>query len=139
MNYTYKCPNCGQQFITQTPAQRVRCPFCQNEFQVAVGQPQNAYSGKPQEIGVFDAGPSGKSRGVAALLAILLGALGIHYFYIGKSTAGIVFLLAGIISCGILAAVTSIIAIVQGVLFLTVSQEEFERRWVNNQSSVPLF
>lgn len=38
----------------------------------------------PQSNDVFSPGPSGKSRGVAALLAIFLGSLGIQYFYRGK-------------------------------------------------------
>ncbi|MDE7237726.1 MAG: TM2 domain-containing protein, partial [Paramuribaculum sp.] len=38
----------------------------------------------------FDAGPSGRSRGVAGLLAIFLGSLGIQYFYLGKTQAGII-------------------------------------------------
>ena len=36
----------------------------------------------PQSDNVFTAGPSGKSRGVAALLAIFIGSLGIQYFYL---------------------------------------------------------
>lgn len=41
----------------------------------------------PYPDSVFSPGPSGKSRGVAALLAIFLGSLGIQYFYLGKNTA----------------------------------------------------
>ena len=55
----------------------------------------------PYPDNVFSAGPSGRSRGVAALLAIFLGSLGIQYFYLGKSTAGIISLIVSLCTCGI--------------------------------------
>ena len=100
---------------------------------------QYAYGAAPQGGGVFDAGPSGKSRGVAGILAILLGGLGVHYFYMGKSTAGIVFLLISLLSCGLLAAITGLISLIQGIMFLTQSQAEFEKKYVNSPKQIPLF
>jgi TM2 domain-containing membrane protein YozV len=88
---------------------------------------------------VFSSGPSGKSRGVAGLLALLLGSVGVHYFYIGKSTAGVIFLLVALLSCGVLGTVTWVISIIQGVLFFTSTQQEFEQRWVYSPSNFPLF
>ena len=88
---------------------------------------------------VFSSGPSGKSRGVAGLLALFLGCVGLHYFYIGKTSAGVLFLVATMLTCGILGVVTEIVSIIQGVLFFTSTQDEFERRWVNSPSSFPLF
>ena len=89
----------------------------------------------PMPDNVFNAGPSGKSRGIAALLAILLGTLGIQYFYLGKNTAGIITLIVSIVLCGI----PSIIWIIQGILMLTMSQQEFERKYVYTTSTFPLF
>lgn len=126
---------------------RVKCPYCGAETNVAYTEqpnqqpPQFAYQ-QPNQAStgnVFDEGPSGKSRGLAGLLAILLGSLGVHYFYLGKNTGGIVFLLASLVSCGILAPVTAIIALIQGIMFFTTSQEEFERKWVNCTSDIPIF
>ena len=91
------------------------------------------------DIGVFDVGPSGKSRGVAGLLALFLGCVGFHYYYMGKTSAGVLFLVATMLTCGILGVVTEIVSIIQGVLFFTSTQEEFERRWVNSPSNFPLF
>ena len=76
---------------------------------------------------------------MAALLAIFLGALGIHYFYLGKNTAGIVFLLIAMFSCGVLAAITSVLALVQGIIMLTLTQEQFEQKYVYCPQSIPLF
>ena len=86
---------------------------------------------------VFSTGPSGKSRGVAALLAILLGALGIHYFYLGKNTAGIICLILTLLSCGIAATLLSIMGLVQGILMFTMSEQEFENRYVYTNSTFP--
>lgn len=95
-------------------------------------QPNYAYGRPP---GVFDEGPSGKSRGVAGLLAILLGTLGVHYFYVGKVGGGLICILLSIITCGI----WGIVALIQGIMLLTMTQEEFERKWVYSQSTFPLF
>ena len=76
----------------------------------------------------------GKSRGIAAILAILLGSLGIHYFYIGKPTGGIVYLILTVISCG---TIPAILGLVQGIMMLCMSNQEFERRYVLTPSSFP--
>lgn len=161
------CPFCGQQYIVSAPSQQPQQPQGQAWGQPqqpqqpqgqAWGQPQHppvqgggwenpngqqnrqyAYGAAPQGGGVFDAGPSGKSRGVAGILAILLGGLGVHYFYMGKSTAGIVFLLISLLSCGLLAAITGLISLIQGIMFLTQSQAEFEKKYVNSPKQIPLF
>ncbi len=139
----HQCPSCGRQFTTEQASVNVKCPYCGTEFSPAYNQgyQQGFQQGYNSASGgtVFDCGPSGRSRGVAALLAIFLGALGIHYFYLGKNTAGIVFLLISIFSCGILAAVTSVLALVQGIIMLTLTQEQFEQKYVYCPQSIPLF
>ena len=89
----------------------------------------------PQSDNVFTAGPSGKSRGVAALLAIFIGSLGIHYFYLGKNTAGIIAIIVSLVTCGLF----GIIWLIQGILMFTMSQADFERKYVYSTSSFPLF
>ena len=89
--------------------------------------------------GIFDDGPSGKSRGVAALLAIFLGTFGAHYFYIGKTTPGVVFLLVSLFSCGTVAWIIAIISLIQGIKMLTMTEEAFEEKYVNTPSSFPVF
>ena len=84
---------------------------------------------------VFTPGPSGRSRGVAALLAIFLGGLGIQYFYLGKNTAGIIAIILSLVTCGIF----EILWLIQGILMFTMSQEDFERKYVYNQATFPLF
>lgn len=87
--YNYQCPRCGKQFATEQPMNSVKCPYCGNEFQVAFSSPnQNAAGPSVTLDSVFASGRTGKSRGVAGLLAILLGTIGIHYFYCGKTRQG---------------------------------------------------
>lgn len=143
---TYRCPRCGEQFTTPNPINVAHCPNCGTTFDTATGgayQQQNAYQQQcgayqqPQSTDPFTAGPSGKSRGIAGLLAILLGSLGVHYFYLGKTGMGLLFLLITLISCGILGTVVAVVSLIQGIIMLTISQEEFERRFVMPES--PLF
>ncbi|MCH4155227.1 MAG: TM2 domain-containing protein [Muribaculaceae bacterium] len=116
------CPKCGQ----QVPDNVAKCPFCGAPLQpVAASQ-----------HGPFEAGPSGKSRGVAALLAFFIGTLGIQYFYLGKAKAGIIFILITIVSCGI---ITSIISLIQAIMMFTMTEEKFEQKYVNSTSTLPLF
>ena len=69
------------------------------------------------------------SRIVAALLAIFLGSIGIHRFYLGKTTAGIVTIVAVVITFGLAAIVTGIIGLIEGIWYLTMTDDEFLRRF----------
>ena len=71
-----------------------------------------------------------KDHVAAGLLAILLGCFGIHKFYLGYTTAGFITLaitiVGGVFTLGVTAAVMAIVGVVEGVLYLTVSQSTFE-------------
>ena len=147
-----KCPYCGTEFQAannqQPPVFNAgnnagqQQPYGQQPYgqqQQGYQQQYGAYQQPPASNDIFANGPSGKSRGIAGLLAIFLGSLGIHYFYLGKSTPGIVFLLVSILSCGILATVVAIVALVQGIMMMTMSQQEFESKYINTANNFPLF
>ena len=63
-----------------------------------------------------------KSKIVAGLLGIFLGAFGIHRFYLGYTTIGVVQLilsvLAGFFTCGITTALVSLWGFVEGILII---------------------
>lgn len=84
---------------------------------------------------IFDSGPYGKSRGVAGLLAILLGYLGVQYFYLGKVGAGLIAIALSLVTCGIF----PLLFLVQGILMMTMSQEQFDQKYVLSDSTFPLF
>ena len=60
-----------------------------------------------------------KSRVAAGILAILLGTYGIHSFYLGNTSRGLLQLLLSLFTCGIGAIVMFIWGIVDGVRILT--------------------
>ncbi len=77
-----------------------------------------------------------KDHVAAGLLAIFLGAFGIHKFYLGYNTAGFVMLavtiLGSLLSFGMAGAVMTVIAIIEGIIYLSKSQTEFDREYVYN-------
>ena len=76
-----------------------------------------------------------KDKTATGLFAIFLGGFGIQYFYLGKVTGGIITIVLCLITCG----VWSIVTLIQGILMLTMTQAEFERKYVYTQSDFPLF
>lgn len=59
-----------------------------------------------------------RSKIVAGLLAIFVGSLGIHNFYLGFAKRGTIQLLISVLSFGILAAISGVWGIVEGILIL---------------------
>ncbi|HAG14762.1 MAG TPA: hypothetical protein DCG49_13020 [Ruminococcus sp.] len=60
-----------------------------------------------------------KSKMTAGLLGIFLGALGVHNFYLGYTTKGMIQLLMTLLSCGTLGVVSEIWGLVEGIMILT--------------------
>lgn len=63
--------------------------------------------------------PNAKSRIVAGILGILLGALGVHNFYLGNNGKATAQLLISVLSLGILSFVSAIWGLIEGVQILT--------------------
>ncbi|OPC55063.1 TM2 domain-containing protein [Elizabethkingia miricola] len=66
---------------------------------------------------------------VAGILGILIGYLGIHKFYLGYTKAGIIQLIASVVTCG----VAGIIGFVEGIIYLTKTDEDFDRTYVQGK------
>ncbi len=82
-------------------------------------------------------GQGEKSKVAAGLLAIFLGGLGIHKFYLGFTGPGLVFLLVNTIGwavtwlmLGIPNIALGVIALVEGIIYLTKTDEDFEQTYV---------
>jgi TM2 domain-containing membrane protein YozV len=69
---------------------------------------------------------------VAGVLSILLGIWGVHKFYLGYNREGMIMLLAGSIGMILVipAMVSGVIALVEGIIYLTKSDTEFEQIYV---------
>ena len=75
----------------------------------------------------------GKEKIVAGLLAILIGTLGIHKFYLGYTKSGIIMLLVSLLTFGFGAPVMAVISLIEGILYLTKSDAEFYQTYVQNK------
>ncbi|AUP81634.1 hypothetical protein C1H87_13915 [Flavivirga eckloniae] len=58
---------------------------------------------------------------LAGILAILIGSLGVHKFVLGYNKEGIIQIIASVVTCGI----AGIIPFIEGIIYLTKSDEEF--------------
>jgi TM2 domain-containing membrane protein YozV len=66
------------------------------------------------------------SKKVAAgICGILIGGLGIHKFILGFNTAGLIMLLVTLLTCGAGGLVMGVIGLIEGIIYLTKSDEEF--------------
>ncbi|MFM1871978.1 MAG: hypothetical protein RL398_1400 [Planctomycetota bacterium] len=78
----------------------------------------------------------GAEKKVAAgILGILIGALGIHKFVLGYTGAGITMLLITILTLGLGGFVMGIIGLIEGIIYLTKTDEDFVEIYVNNKKS----
>lgn len=125
--------------------------LCSGPTQCAAPAPQPATA--PAQQPVCKEPLSGKSKVVCGILAILLGTLGVQYFYLNKPGAGILsFLiiwifptLIGILTCGggfflyTLSMILWMLYIAQGIEMLCLSDEEFDSHFAKNPSFWPFF
>jgi TM2 domain-containing membrane protein YozV len=76
-----------------------------------------------------------KDHVVAGVLALILGGFGVHYFYMGKTTAGFLAILLTLVTC----SVWELVVLVQAIMMLCMSQAEFEQKYVLTSATFPLF
>jgi TM2 domain-containing membrane protein YozV len=126
---TRYCTKCGA--INDEFAQY--CTTCQASLTpvAATGyQPMQSVN----QQGLTDWKAMGADKKIAAgIVAILLGSLGVHKFILGYTTEGIILLLVTVLTCGFGAMITSIIGIIEGIIYLTKSDEEFVRTYIQSK------
>lgn len=108
------CPNCGNKLN--------HFPSSENTTEKTTVEEQKSREDENRKI-------------VTGILAIILGGLGIHYFYIGKTTAGLIAILLSFCSCGIWPVIT----LIQGILILLMSDDEFKEKYIDTDQTFPLF
>jgi TM2 domain-containing membrane protein YozV len=77
--------------------------------------------------------PGAEKKVVAGILAILLGGLGIHKFYLGYNTPGIIMLLVTVLTCGFGGAIMALIGLIEGIIYLTKTDAEFVATYVTGK------
>jgi TM2 domain-containing membrane protein YozV len=127
------CPACG----TQNPGINVRCTNCGTVLPISPMPMQHV----PRPGG---AAPAGAEKKIAAgICGIVLGGLGIHKFVMGYTQEGVILLsvylvsiILAIVTCGIatpLVLIPSVVGIIEGIIYLTKSDEEFVQTYIVNK------
>ena len=68
-------------------------------------------------------------RLLAGILALLFGSLGIHKFLLGYNKEGIIMLALSLLSFGYLMPVMALVGWIEGIIYLTRSEEEFYKTY----------
>ena len=93
-------------------------PYQQNYQQQSYQQNYQQPYQQPYGQGYPTQGGQQKSKIVAGLLGIFLGCFGVHNFYLGYTGKAVAQLLLSILSCFILAPLSAIWGLIEGVLLL---------------------
>lgn len=74
--------------------------------------------------------PADSKRVAAGICGILIGGLGIHKFILGMTTPGLIMLLVTVLTCGFGGMIMGVIGIIEGIIYLTKSDEQFYQEYV---------
>ncbi len=121
---TRYCTKCGA--INDDLAQY--CTTCQAPLSAVNTGYQPMQSVQPGAITDWKSMGADK-KVVAGICGIVVGWLGVHKFILGYNTEGVIQLVLGVLTCGL----TNIIGIIEGIIYLTKSDEEFVRTYIQNK------
>lgn len=97
------------------------------EFAGEAKEKAGEFAGEAKEA--FDRATGDNKKVLAGILAILLGGFGIHKFVLGYTKEGIILLAAtvvlGIFSFGLLSWLVWVFTVIEGIIYLTKTNEEF--------------
>ena len=122
------------------PGYAAQQPYAQQPRQAAYYSQSNGYYAPGQgayQVPYQQPLVHTKDHVAAGLLAIFLGVFGVHKFYLGYHTTGFIMLgvtiLGSLLTIGIAAGVVWLIGVIEGIIYLTKSQSEFEQLYVFNK------
>lgn len=121
------CPQCG----APAPANATKCEYCGAAIEnnapaatQAAPQPQVIYvQQQPMGANPERANWPIKNKLVAGILAILLGSIGVHKFYLGQKSKGILFLLF------FWTYIPGILGLIEGITILCSNDENFQIKY----------
>lgn len=73
------------------------------------------------------------SKIAAGICGILLGSFGVHKFILGYTGAGMIMLLVTLLTCFLASPIISIIGLIEGIVYLSKSDAEFVRTYVEGR------
>ena len=127
-NGTKFCPSCGK----ETNPEAIMCVSCGVGLRKSAGAAPRTTS---------NAGPSSGGVGVAqdvnktavGLCGIFLGGLGVHKFMLGYPKEGKIMLAVSCLTLGIGAPLMVLVGFIEGIMYLTKSDEDFAETYIHNQ------
>lgn len=130
----------------------VSCPYCHSQnppnlqacMNCGTMMPVNPMPMQPAGGYAYQTKLPGADKKIAAgLCGILIGGLGIHKFVLGYQQEGIIMLsvflvtfIIAMVTCGIgapLVMIPGIIGLIEGIIYLTKSDEEFVQTYIINK------
>lgn len=81
----------------------------------------------------FNASEVNGKKLAAGICGILIGVFGVHKFILGYNQEGLIMLLVSILSCGFASPIIGIIGLVEGIIYLTKTDEEFSNIYLVNK------
>lgn len=127
------CPNCSE----QNPGYADTCQRCGTTLFHSPMQPGSQQHPAQTQV------PGADKKIVAGICGILLGGFGVHKFILGYQQEGIYMLVGQLvgwviafITCGIgvfVPMAISIIGIIEGIIYLTKSDEEFVATYIRGK------
>ena len=98
------------------------------DFDVRVDPSTQAHTA----LEIFSVATSGrKDKFAAGILALFLGSIGIHKFYLGFTGVGVLYVILAISMVGLLYTVPA--SIIEGIIYISKTNEDFDRIYVQGR------
>lgn len=83
--------------------------------------------------------PTGSEKKIlVGIMAIIFGGLGVHKFILGYTNEGIIMAavyVVGLFLCGLPALAIMIVGVVEGIIYLTKTDEEFVQTYIDHKKA----
>jgi TM2 domain-containing membrane protein YozV len=77
--------------------------------------------------------PRASNKIPAGVCGIILGGFGVHKFILGYTGSGLIMLLVSVLSCGALYPLMHLLGLIEGIIYLTKSDDEFVRLYIDGR------